>query len=60
MVYHGINFYPASVEGRSESEFIEAHKHQALSVAQLKEVYALIAKKNKPKKAAKEAPPSSN
>ena len=49
MIYEGINFYPASVEGKSEVEFMEHEKHTGLSAKQLKEVYSLLnPKKPKP------------
>lgn len=40
MIYNGINFYEASVKGKTEKEFIEHEKHHKLSEDQLKEVYS--------------------
>lgn len=59
MIYEGINFYPASADGKSEADFIEHEKHTGLSEAQLKEVYSLMTKQDK-KKQRKEVPPSLN
>jgi hypothetical protein len=42
MIYEAVNFYPASVEGKSEAEFIAHEKHSGLSEKQLREVYALM------------------
>lgn len=49
MIYEGINFYPSSVEGKTETEFVAHEKHHGLSVAQLKEVYKLMNPKKKTK-----------
>lgn len=59
MIYNGINFYEESIMSQSEEEFVKGHQHHGLSDHKLKEVYALITKKNK-KKVEKQVPPSLN
>lgn len=52
MVYNGVKFLPAAVEGKTEAEFIQHESHHGLTTAQLKEVYSLmVPKAKKPRKA---------
>lgn len=52
MVYNGVKFLPAAVEGKTEAEFIQHESHHGLATAQLKEVYSLmVPKPKKPRKA---------
>ena len=42
MNYEGVNFVEDSCKGKTEAEFIAHESHHGLSVAQLKEAYALM------------------
>jgi hypothetical protein len=55
-----INFYEDAPCIKSESAFVKANKDCGLGDEELKQVYALIEAKTKPKKAVKEVPPSLN